>query len=290
MHVSWLLRAVHVKFEWLKDHGLLRAKLLGLKTIMKKHIGDWGPQPQAGAEKRPAESAAAPEAESAAEVPAEKADAKPEAAKEEHSSVNAENQAAPEEKKAGSAPKTEDKTKETQTEDAEEKAEETVSEPEEELPKLLAFEQKLDGILTKVDEFQGYWYDEKNRKTLRLIKKQLKRIGKHLKPTRLQLEGEIGFDDPGKTGRIIGTVYSLYPVYKDHIRIDGNYEEKVMRFRGEIRFRIRLGLFISVGLRLLLDRNLRKLIKKLMKKDKQEDTQKTKEEPVETADQEQKAA
>ena len=46
VHVTWLLRAVHVKMEWLKDHGLLRVKLLGLKTVMKKHLGDWGPAPQ----------------------------------------------------------------------------------------------------------------------------------------------------------------------------------------------------------------------------------------------------
>ena len=42
--VSWLLKALLVRLEWLKDHGLLRVKLLGLKTLMKKHLGDWGPE------------------------------------------------------------------------------------------------------------------------------------------------------------------------------------------------------------------------------------------------------
>ena len=66
----------------------------------------------------------------------------------------------------------------------------------------------------------------------------------------------------------MGLIYSLYPVYKEHIQIQGNYQEPVMRFRVEMKGRLRLGLFVSVGLRLLLNRNLRQWIKKLMHKDK----------------------
>ncbi len=292
-HVTWLLRALNAKIEWMADHGLLRVKLLGLKTVMKKHLGDWGPQPAETAAKADTESAAKPGDDEVAEISvdetAEEAGGKPEEPK---PGPEAAKPAEKEEKpdKAGSEAAEEKPAAEASKEEAAEAEPEAGSEPEEELPKLDAIAKKLEEIEEKLDEFQGYWYDEKNRKTVRRIGRQLKRIGKHLKPTRFQVEGELGFDDPGKTGKIMGYIYSLYPILGEHVRIEGNYEEAVMKFRGEVKCRIRLGLFISVAVRLLLDGNLRKWIKKLMKKDKKKDSKKTKETPAETADQEQKAA
>lgn len=227
VHVTWLLRAVHVKLEWLKYHGLLRARLLGLKTLMKKHIGDWGPEPQK-AEEPPGgmEEAAAESGTAAAE-----AEEKPSPAEEKPSS--AEEKPSPAEEKPASTSKPE--AKEEPAEPADEKAGEAASaaqetasgteekepagEPEEDLPQFAAIEKKLDEIAGKIDEFQGYWYDEKNRKTVRLIGRQLKKIGRHLKPTHFLVEGELGFGDPAKTGKIMGTLYSFYPVFRDHIRI-----------------------------------------------------------------------
>ena len=335
VHVTWLLRAVHVKLEWLKDHGLLRARLLGLKTLMKKHIGDWGPEPQkaeeppgepeeaaaesgtaaAEAEEKPAsteegsaasgteEKPAAAEAPASSEEKPAAAEEKPQTAEEKPSS--AEEKPSPAEEKPASTSKPE--AKEEPAEPADEKAGEAASaaqetasgteekepagEPEEDLPQFAATEKKLDEIAGKIDEFQGYWYDEKNRKTVRLIGKQLKKIGRHLKPTHFLVEGELGFGDPAKTGKIMGTLYSFYPVFRDHIRIDGNYEEQVMKLRLELKGRLRLGIFVEVALRLLLNKNLRHWIKKLTHKDKNEKAgEETAKETAEAADQEQKAA
>ena len=300
VHVTWLLRAVHVKLEWLKDHGLLRARLLGLKTLTKKHLGDWGPEPQkaeepsgeteeaaaesgtasAEAAEKPASaeegSAASGTEEKPAAAEAVSSEEKPAAAEEKPQT--AEEKPSPAEEKPASAPKPEAK-------------EESAGEPEEELPRLASIEKKLDEIAGKIDEFQGYWYDEKNRKTVRLIGKQLKKIGRHLKPTHFLVEGELGFGDPAKTGKIMGTLYSFYPVFRDHIRIQGNYEEQVMKLRLELKGRLRLGIFVEVALRLLLNKNLRQWIKKLTHKDKDETTgEETAKETAEEADQEQKAA
>ena len=307
VHVSWLLRAVHVKFEWLKDHGLLRAKLLGLKTLMKKHIGDWGPQPEeaeeaAEGESVPAEpgeepaSSDAPASSAAAssgtaEAPEEKPSETEEKPSEAEEKPSATEEKPAEEAKPSSAPKPDGKEekKEEKPEAAGPAEEAGGAEAEEDLPRLAEIEMKLDQIAGKLDEFQGYWYDEKNRKTVRLIGKQLKKIGRHLKPTHFLVEGELGFGDPAKTGKIMGTLYSFYPIFRDSIRISGNYEEQVVRLRLELKGRLRLGIFIEVALRLLLNRNLRRWIKKLTHKDKDEDTKET-EETAEAADREQKAA
>lgn len=292
VHVSWLLRAVHVKFEWLKDHGLLRAKLLGLKTLMKKHIGDWGPEPpKAEEESVPTEPGEEP---TSSDVP-ESSEAKPESSAEKPDA--SEEKPAAAEEKPSSAPKAEEEKKEEKAEEAPaaaetaaEQTEESKAE-EEDLPRLAAINEKLDSLAGKLDEFQGYWYDEKNRRTMRLIGKQLKKMGRHLKPTHFLVEGELGLGDPAKTGKIIGTLYSFYPIFRDNVRIQGNYEEKVMKFRLELKGRLRLGIFVEVALRLLLDKNLRHWIKKLTHKDKdQKDTEESSKVTAEAADQEQKAA
>ncbi len=302
-HVTWLLRAVHVKLEWLKDHGLLRARLLGLKTLTKKHLGDWGPEPQKAEEPSGETEEAAAESGTASAEAAEK----PASAEEGSAASGTEEKPAADEavssEEKPAAAEEKPQTAEEKPSFAEEKpsaAQETASgteekepagEPEEELPRLASIEKKLDEIAVKVDEFQGYWYDEKNRKTVRLIGKQLKKIGRHLKPTHFLVEGELGFGDPAKTGKIMGTLYSFYPVFRDHIRIQGNYEEQVMKLRLELKGRLRLGIFVEVALRLLLNKNLRQWIKKLTHKDKDETTgEETAKETAEAADQEQKAA
>ena len=295
VHVSWLLHAVHVKFEWLKDHGLLRAKLLGLKTLVKKHIGDWGPElPEAEEESVPAEPGEEPassDAPESSEAKPESSEAKPESSAEKPDA--SEEKPAAAEKKPASAPKAEEEKAEEAPAAAETAAEQTAEAKakEEDLPRLAAINEKLDSIAGKLDEFQGYWYDEKNRKTMRLVGKQLKKIGRHLKPTHFLLEGELGLSDPAKTGKIMGTLYSFYPIFRDNVRIQGNYDEKIVKLRLELKGRLRLGIFIEVALRLLLDKNLRHWIKKLTHKDKdQKGTEESTEVTAEAADQEQKAA
>lgn len=289
IHVSWLLRAVHVKFEWLKDHGLLRAKLLGIKTLVKKHVGDWGPQPaqpQAAPSGDAASSAARPDAAKAGASSETKPDT---AANQPSSGPKPSSEAKP-----GGTGKAEEKTEQASApadpaaagskndEDAKEKA------AGEELPRLAAIDKKLAEIAGKLDEIQGYWYDEKNRKTLRLVGKQLKKIGRHLKPTHFLLEGELGFDDPAATGKVLGTLYSFYALFGEHVRIRGNYEEPVAKLRLELKGRLRLGVFVGAAIRLYMDKNLRSWFKKLTHKN--EDGDSAEETTAEAADREQKAA
>lgn len=286
VHVTWLLRAVHVKLEWLKDHGLLRAKLLGLKTVTKKRLGDWGPQ-QEESEEAKEEKVQETAAETETADPGQgNGSAEEDTGAQASGTAAAEEEPAPAGEKPSASPGTDEEGKETEHPAEEKPAEE--KKPEDELPRLAALEEKLNGFEEKLDEIRGYWYDEKNRKTLRLVGKQLKRIGRHLKPTRFLVEGELGFDDPARTGKIMGTLYSFYPVFRDHIRIQGNYEEPVMKFRLEMKGRIRLGLFVGVALRLLMDKNLRHWMKKLTHKDK--DGKKKEQLTAETAEEEQKAA
>ena len=284
VNISWLLKAALVRLEWLKDHGLLRVKLLGLKTLMKKHLGDWGPQPEAKTE--PAEETSVPDTETKTETEEKNPEKDSDAEKpgtENAEKPDTEQAKTPDgtEVKAESAEKTENKEEAPEEKAAEEKVQQKLD-GEERLELLV---EKLDGIEGKWDEIQSLLYDEKNRKTLRRIGKQLKRIGHHLAPTKFVLEGELGFDDPYTTGKIMGLLYSLYGIFGEHIRIQGNYEEPAMKFYLVLKGRIRLGLFVSVGLNLLLDGNLRRWIKKLMHKDG-----KTKADTAGQADQEKEAA
>lgn len=266
LHIGWFLRAIHIKLEWLNDHGLLTARLLGLKTVKKSRLGDWGPQPEKDPVKtRPAASESAPDDADKPRETEKKADAGdtsvPRKAKDEAGRAQ-------EEKTVRPAPDISGK-KDEKTADAPGKEQ---AKPEKDRKGLAELDRKTAELAEKLDEYRGYLYDERNRKTLRLIKKQLRRIGKHLKPTFFLAEGELGFDDPAQTGKIMGLIYSLYPLYRDHIRIEGNYREPVMMLRAEVKGRLRLGVFVGAGLRLLLDRNLWRWGKKLMRKDKETKT------------------
>ncbi len=272
--VHWLLKAVLVKLEWLKDHGLLRVVLLGIWKPFKKKLGDWGPEdepPEEAAEAEP-EEPAEPTAEADADAdtpadaePAEEAEAEPAEGPE------AEGYPCPE-----IVPVSElyaETLAETSEEDAPESdagnTEDAAGEKSSEglADKLAGLEDKLAGLEEKLLWFLDMLQEEKNHRALELVKRQLKRIGKHLLPTELLIEGSFGTGNPAKTGELMGKLYRLYPLYGDHIRVTGVYDRKELKGYVALKERIRLGIFLGAALRLLLNRRIRQWIRYFIHKD-----------------------
>ena len=160
------------------------------------------------------------------------------------------------------------KTGETPEQKEEKASGEAQAQPEETTEEEKQEENFLEQALDWVDKISDFWDDEKNQKAVWLIERQLLRLGRHLLPTKLKVEGELGLGDPSKTGALVGKIYSLYPLYGDHIRIDGVYDEKRTNIYAELGGRLRLGVFVEIALRLLLNARIRRWLKKVLKKDK----------------------
>ena len=106
--------------------------------------------------------------------------------------------------------------------------------------------------------------DEENRRTFRLVKKQLVKVVRHVMPVRLEGEVTFGFDDPYRTGQLLSAAALLYPVYRDCIRVTPVFDREVLEGELKLEGRIRLAVLLGAAVRLGMDRNFRKLVRRLM--------------------------
>lgn len=282
--ITWLLHLIHVTAAAIGAQILCRIKVLGI-CLKKLHIGNWGSE-EDGEDTPPEEDdrplpatadhlTAPPEKEAEAKASEEK---KPEEKKAEKKKPDkSEEPEEPEEPEKPEEPKKPQKPdkyealfkaldeRERKKEEAREKekrgetdAAASSDDPSEKTAR------KLQELLEKVQQF---WDDEKNRDAVSLIERQLLRLGKHLLPTYFVLEGEIGLKDPAATGLLIGKIYRFYPLYGDHIRVDGVFDRQTVNLYTEVKGRLRLGILAEIALRLLLNKRCRSWLKQLLKKE-----------------------
>lgn len=96
--------------------------------------------------------------------------------------------------------------------------------------------------------------------------KDMLRYGKytvrHVRPKKYQGMLHFGLEDPSATGQALGVAGIFLPVYRNHIVVTPDFEQKI--FEGELsaKGRIQTGYFVILAVRMLLNRNLIKTIMK----------------------------
>ena len=123
-------------------------------------------------------------------------------------------------------------------------------------------------ISSKIDQAMTFVRNEANQNTFKLILRQIRRFFKHILPRKLTGHIRFGFDDPYTTGQILTYISPFYGVYAKQFTIEPVFGEKVMEGEVHLKGRIRLGSLIWIAVRILFDKNFRKLIKSLLSKKK----------------------
>ena len=103
-------------------------------------------------------------------------------------------------------------------------------------------------------------------RTFGRVKGEIFRLLRHYLPREIRAEGPVGTGDPASTGQLLGAIYTFYPLYceKGDIRVAGDFEEAMAAGRLYLKGHIRLIIVLFSGIRLLLDKNIRKLIKMVL--------------------------
>ena len=123
------------------------------------------------------------------------------------------------------------------------------------------FMKKLQNIKDKKDAVMAILFDPKNRPAFLKLKKELFHILRHLKPLRLEGKLYFGFEDPAATGYALGALSLLYPVYEDHVALYPDFEAKKLEGELYIYERIRLSVFVTAALRIILDKDIRRIVR-----------------------------
>jgi hypothetical protein len=128
--------------------------------------------------------------------------------------------------------------------------------------KRKGFSEKFQKLRHKTDEIKEFLQREENRRTFRLIKAQLGKLFRHIRPRKLRIVGIFGFDDPALTGQVLGIFALLLPLYRDAVQITPDFTGRRLEGEFYLKGRIRIGALVSVLVRLLLDKNIRTWIRK----------------------------
>lgn len=134
--------------------------------------------------------------------------------------------------------------------------------------RVLLFIRNLIKAFKKAEDWKetvtSFLNDEENRKTYRLIKKQLKKVLRHILPVKLKGNITFGFDEPYVTGQALTWAALLYPLYRDHLVIEPVFDRQVLEGNVSLKGRIRTGTLLLAGIRVLLNKNFRKQLKRFL--------------------------
>ncbi|MCR4727871.1 MAG: hypothetical protein K5796_04385 [Lachnospiraceae bacterium] len=132
-------------------------------------------------------------------------------------------------------------------EDAEEDSEEKSTQRSSKYDKIKKYIE-----LVKSDEF---------KESFSLCKDSLIKILKHVLPRRWNVKATLGFDNPETVGKIFEFYGIFYPMLHRHLKFDGRFDEEIIDVEGFFKGHITAVTFLAVGLKILFNRNIRKVIK-----------------------------
>lgn len=119
---------------------------------------------------------------------------------------------------------------------------------------------KIKLFIQKKEEVMELLQDSGNQYTIRKVKKEIFYLLRNVKPRKMSIEGELGFEDPATTGKVLAGIGVLYSIYGNAITITPNFDEVVYDGKFMIKGRTMLFPVIKSGVVLFLDKQVMKTV------------------------------
>ncbi|WP_251387193.1 DUF2953 domain-containing protein [Mediterraneibacter agrestimuris] len=120
---------------------------------------------------------------------------------------------------------------------------------------------KIKELIRKKDIVMDFLTNEIHKAAFVKVISEIKRLLRKLIPKRINGNLEFGFEDPSLTGKVLAGLSILYPYTADYVHVTPQFEDKVLKGDIYVKGSVAARLFVSVGMRLLLNRNIRTTIK-----------------------------
>lgn len=117
----------------------------------------------------------------------------------------------------------------------------------------------IDSLLEKGKKILSFLREEQNKVGFGALWNIAKLILKHIKPTKLKLELQLGTGEPCSTGQVLGILGILYGCYGEGVQINPDFEHAILQGTIMVKGRIRLGSLLIIGIKLLLNKEIRAL-------------------------------
>ena len=134
--------------------------------------------------------------------------------------------------------------------------------------KIKSIPQKIQGLRDKgrqmVERFQeirDYFLGERNKEVIKNILAVLKKMVRHILPRKFRGRVEFGLEDPYVMGQILALLGMLMPLYQDKLEVYPDFEEEKLKGYFSCKGRIIPGYLLFYVLKLLLNKEVRRVIK-----------------------------
>ena len=121
--------------------------------------------------------------------------------------------------------------------------------------------EKIQNGKLKVEHYLELWNRKETQITFQRAKRKFGKVIKAILPRKWNIDGNIGFEDPSTTGKLLGALGAMYPILGNHIRMIPDFENEVLEIEGKAKGHIRLGNLTYQLVSLLLNRHCFKFIK-----------------------------
>ena len=137
-------------------------------------------------------------------------------------------------------------------------ADESKENEEEEKPGFFA---RIKRFFAGIKKIITFLRDEENKKTFRLVKEQLIKALKEIRPRKFKGYVSYGLEDPAATGKLLGVIAVAFGVIGKSISVVPDFENK--KFDGDffVKGRFRVAVLLGIFLKLYKDKNIKKLLK-----------------------------
>lgn len=126
---------------------------------------------------------------------------------------------------------------------------------------------KIKSILNNITYYVGLFQGEEFRQAFVLSKKELFRVLSSIRPRKWKLDLEAGLGDPASTGQLFSFYGMLYPWIGKNILLHADFENKRIEAEGFLKGRVTIMILLIAGLRLYLNKNLKRVIRMLKKEE-----------------------
>ena len=120
---------------------------------------------------------------------------------------------------------------------------------------------KIKQIEAQITKYIDFWSLDVTQTAKNHIWKELKYLIRHYRPRKISGQLLIGFEDPSVTGQVLGILCVLAVFGGNHLKVEGDFQQSVLKGNLEMRGHIRLCHIAKSAVILLTDKNVRRTIR-----------------------------
>lgn len=126
---------------------------------------------------------------------------------------------------------------------------------------IRGFCDKIKQIVENIAYYREMLEREESKKAFLCCKKQLFRIWQNIRPGKLKLAMEIGFDDPAATGQFVAFYSMFYPWIYHTVTLEPDFENSVLKGTFFCRGRVTVFVLLRAAWILYFDKNIRTFLR-----------------------------